>query len=283
MEVFVSHKWVNQVLAQRGIRAPVLAVIEASIKNCDAHKKATLFALLKKIEQGVEGEGDIDAVRSLITHSEVPAEEVHASPVKKAVVNARRVAKTGVVDKAGVKTSVDGELRATYTLDKRKRPKHHIYGAKAALTIELDYLRLVDEQGSPYQTVTLDAARATGAREYDWAHKVAFQFMRRELPLLACALLGLLADSLELANHGQGANKTVLIEDQGRNLFVRVREGQTAIAVPVLAADVHAWLELVLQALRFNAPDLGDAMHIAMLKRVADMQNKKVSNAKNST
>jgi hypothetical protein len=160
-----------------------------------------------------------------------------------------------------------------YTDTKSQRPKHHVYGIKAALTIEMDELRAKPDNGGGGQTVTLEAAVATSPRVYDWSHKIAFQIMRREIPLLACALLGMLDKPLELGNHGQEANKFVEIEDQGERLFVRVKQGTRLIAVPVGPADVHAWLELVMRAMALNAPGVGDGVQLAALGRVASMHN----------
>jgi hypothetical protein len=165
--------------------------------------------------------------------------------------------------------------KACVSVPKAQRTKHHTYAQSSALTIEIDDLRLKDEHGQPLQTVILEAAKLHGDRRYDWANKIAFQFMQRELPLLACALLGKLHSPLVLENHGTAANKSVVITDQHDKLFVQVRQGGRVVSVPVSPSDVHAWLGLVFKALRSNSPELGETLQLAALDRVAAMHNQK--------
>ena len=163
--------------------------------------------------------------------------------------------------------------RAPYTEEKLARPKHHIYGAKAALTIELDRLREVDESGQERWSLLVEAATARAPRQYGWDNKIAFQITRRELPLVTACLMGYL-DAVEFKNHGSSSDKGLSVQNQGDKLFVKVSQATRTIAVPVTSSDVHAWLELAMLALRKNAPDLGDVVQLAMLKRVADMERK---------
>lgn len=256
----ISHKWLAQVLRQRGIPAPAPEVIRSSIEQATPDQRHLILNLSKRVEAGSEGLDDIDRLRALIS---VPTTTTDRNSGHAA---------------SGAPNANEGRPKpSTYAEEKLKRPKHHIYSAKAALTVEVDRLREHDELGNERWTLMLEAAQAKAARQYDWEHKIAFQFMRRELPLLAAALLGLIS-RLELRNHGQSADKSVLIEDQGDKVFVKVGQGSRIIPVPVVSADVHAWLELVMLVIKKNAPEVGDVMHMAMIQRVAEMETRKKSN-----
>lgn len=294
----VSHKWVNQVLRQRGIPAPALAVIERSIAQSPPDQLDHLRTLALIVERGTDKPGDIELLIRLISFADDPGKVVSESPIQAQVSNApsqpmqrqrqatdqttRQLPKTkhtpqdrGVAPDTP-NTDVDSSARPSYTQDKPKRAKHHIYASNAALTIEMDYLR--GKPGAePRQTVALEAA-VKKEGEYDWEHKIIFQFMHRELPLLACMLLGWLNGKLRLGNHGDAGDKAVEIEDQAGSLFVRVREGPRMIPVPVVGPDAHAWFELVMRAMQANAPTVGDSLQMAMLKRVADMENSRKKN-----
>lgn len=298
MSAPVSHKWVNQVLRQRGIPAPALAVIERSIADSPPDQLDHLRTLALIVERGTDKPGDIEDLIRLISFAQgagdVPVEPIgqdQASdmPAHPPLRQRRQAAEQPSRQRPANKPTPqqrstepdtpngdDAPSRGSYTQDKPKRAKHHIYASTAALTIEMDYLR--GRPGSePRQTVALEAA-VKKAGEYDWEHKIIFQFMHRELPLLACMLLGWLNGKLRLGNHGDNGDKAVEIEDQGGSLFVRVREGTRMIPVPVVGPDAHAWFELVMRAMQANAPTVGDALQMAMLKRVADMENNRNRN-----
>ncbi|ABE46923.1 hypothetical protein [Polaromonas sp. JS666] len=264
-----SHKWVNQVLQQRGLPSPGLERIKVCITEADEADKLRLYEVLRRLERGTESADDWGWLGSVLERAKsIPIDPPEPMPMA-ATRPADRVDTLIAAQPASTK-------KATYTEAKPLRPKHHIYGLKAALTVEMDELRTNGDGGVVLQTVILEAAAAVGHRSYDWGHKIAFQFMRRELPLLACALLGMLENPLELGNHGQDANKFVVIADQGEKLFVQVKQGARAIAVPVGPSDVHAWLELVMRALAANSPAMGEAIQLAALGRVAAMENKRV-------
>lgn len=273
-----SHKWVNQVLLQRGLPSPGLERIKSCITEAGESDKLRLYEVLRRLERGTESAEDWDWLRSVLERAksmsvDPPEPMPMPMPAPSTKKSAARVDTLIATQHAPTK-------KATYTEAKPLRPKHHIYGLKAALTVEMDELRTNGDDGVVLQTVILEAAAALGHRSYDWGHKIAFQFMRRELPLLACALLGMLENPLELGNHGQEANKFVVIADQGEKLFVQVKQGARAIAVPVGPSDVHAWLELVIRALAANSPTMGEAIQLTALGRVAAMENKRVEKTK---
>lgn len=262
--VQISHKWVHQVLRQRGIPSPGLDALHHALGTCAQEDLGALRRAFGKVEAGVE-----DPATQLLVQNwlqSVPAHGVQESlppPQEPACVPA-----------SGAEEA-DANEQAPAPGSDRVRAKHHIYGAKGALTIELDTLRAWDGTATPKYTVRVEAAKALGPRRYDWEHKIPFQIMLRELPLLACALLGTLQDPLTFANHGPAADKTLEVADQEGHVFVKLRQTSSAVAVRVTPSDVFAWLDLVMLALSLNSPHLaGDAI-LRMLDRVAAMANTK--------
>lgn len=114
----------------------------------------------------------------------------------------------------------------------------HVYGSKAALKIELTYLRRRDPVVPQRYTVQIEGARKPGGW-IDWEHKVILQLMARELAPMAAFLLGLAGERFELANHGPQADKTLSIEDQGSRMFVKLgHAGRPPIVVQVDPPEV---------------------------------------------
>ena len=89
-------------------------------------------------------------------------------------------------------------------------------------------------------TIALDAATATGPKQYNWGKKVRLQLTRSELPIVTAVLLGVMK-RCEFKNHGQDNSKGFSMERQdGGKVFIKVfakDEGVKAVPVeaPVLA------------------------------------------------
>lgn len=254
MPVAVSHKWVHQVLKDRGIPSPGLEQLARALADCTNAEQQQLAGALKAIEGAVESEQTLAWTLQLLRRVADPKPSPEPLPL----------------------STERGMGTPSRTATTQGRAKHHIYAAKAALTVELDTLRKEDESQLDVFTVQVEAAPAGPGRRYDWTRKLPFQFTRRELPLLAGALLGLLNEPLKFDNHGPEANKTFELTDQGATMFVKLRQGPMHFAVPIQHSDVYAWLEIVMLALSSNAPHLGNDALMGMLKRVAAMQNKAV-------
>ena len=273
-----SHKWANQVLRARGFPSPGHDCWKFIIEKAEPDELSRMYAALQRIELGAEGVEEANWIVDLLRASKTlfESEKALVDEVRSLEANSTAPVAPRIVELPSP------ARKATSSEAKPMRPKHHIYGLKGALTVEMDELRSKSDDGSVLHTVIVEAASALAPRSYDWANKIAFQFMLRELPLLACALLGLLESPLELGNHGQGANKFFVITDQGERVFVQVKQGTRTIAVPVGPADVHAWIELVTRALASNAPAMGDAIQYASLRRIAAMENKRIGKTKAS-
>ena len=137
----------------------------------------------------------------------------------------------------------------------------HVYGGKAALCFEADETR----GGVP--TIALDAAAATGPKQYDWRHKVRLQLTKNELPAVLSVLVGFVPKA-ECRNHGPDNDKGFAIEHQGDKLFVRVwAKDQGVKAVPIPLEDAFYVTELFLRQLCKAAPWMtaGDILKVASL------------------
>jgi hypothetical protein len=128
-----------------------------------------------------------------------------------------------------------------------ERHSFHVYGGKGALCFETDMTR------GNLHTISLDAATATGPREYDWKSKIRIQLTRQELPVVAAVLFGFLP-RCEFKNHGPEKDKGFSIEDQKNKLFVRVFSKEGARAVPVEPVDAYRIATLFIRQLRKDSP-----------------------------
>jgi hypothetical protein len=147
----------------------------------------------------------------------------------------------------------------------------HVYGGTAALKIELDTLGGGAQDRQAGYTVQIEGARKEPGSGYAWHRKIQFQLTKRELPLMAAFLLGYGGPSIEFANHGPAHDKGLSVMDQGRRLYVRLRQQGTTIPVPIEPPDVYAWGEICMLALQLNRPSLGTEGQLAMLRRIGRM------------
>ena len=140
----------------------------------------------------------------------------------------------------------------------RHGANHHVYGGRAALTVELD------ENRSGYKTVAFDGAPKSG-NFVAWNKKIRFQLTHTELPILTCLFLGMI-DELRFDYHGEANNKSLHVVRRPPNILVRVIEGTTSHTVPLVPGDSHIVGTLLLQALTSNCIGLDVAGHLAVLK-----------------
>ena len=143
----------------------------------------------------------------------------------------------------------------------REYLQKHVYGGKAALCFE------ADETRKGVHTVCLDAAASTAPREYDWNNKIRVQFTRDELLVVTAVFFGLLP-SCKYDSHGEGKDKGFSIEDQGKNLFIKVFAKGAARAVPVTPEDAYYVSAILMRQLRKNSPWMSCSDILQMIARV---------------
>jgi hypothetical protein len=146
--------------------------------------------------------------------------------------------------------------------DGRPRLSRHVYGAKAALCFEPDETRF------GIHTVCIEAADASGPKQYDWGNKIRVQLTRDELPVVTAVLFGWLP-RCEYKNHGEDNSKGFSLEDQGDKLFMRVfARGRQVKAVPIPPEDAFYLAQLFLGQMKKNAPGLSGGEILTTLRQV---------------
>lgn len=136
-----------------------------------------------------------------------------------------------------------------------ERKARHVYGAKAALTIEP-----MPNSKRDFQTVMLELAPIHG-KQAMWDRKVSIQPTFQELPLLAALFLGY-HTNLKLQRPG----KWMEVEDQKMSVFIKGGDNNGVFALPVMPGD-RVWVSaLLLQEYSKNFPDMQPAYLIASLQ-----------------
>ncbi len=266
----ISHKWVKQVLRYRGIPSPELVELERILSTTPHELRSDIYQSLLRIERGTERSDDIDRVLAALEDLGSDARSEGECSLALGHVGAATSTQPERIEQRMVAQPKKRQTRIAANI-----PKHRVFGQKGALTFEVSSLSQIGTHGAALQTLTLEAASAAGPRAYAWSDKIVFQFMYRELPLLACMLLGLLERPLQLENHGPEGDKSLSIADQGDKLYVLLRQGARVTSVPVGPSDVHALIELSLHVMAANAPALGAEIQNAALRRVASMYNQR--------
>lgn len=142
------------------------------------------------------------------------------------------------------------------------RMNKHVYGSKGALCFE------PDETRGGVHTICLDAADATGPKQYNWGAKLRVQLTRDELLQVTSVLFGFLP-KCEGKNHGPDNSKGFSLEDQGDKLFMRVfAKGHPIKTVPIFPEDAFYVAQLFLGQMKKNAPWLSANEILATLQRV---------------
>jgi hypothetical protein len=143
----------------------------------------------------------------------------------------------------------------------RDQPSFHVYGGKAALTIEAG-----QTPKSAEATVFVDIAPARAQKSYAWDRKIRWMFTPAELYAALAVVVGCLKQ-VRFANHGEDAKKWMEIEHQGANLFVKVGDGEAMHALPVYAPDAAKISAILLRQLRANTYGMSDAALLSLVRQ----------------
>lgn len=249
MDPLVSHKWIAQVFRQRGIPPIDSKTMERAIAVSNAKTQKSLLQAVRTLEQGTEDANTIAWVREVLLSS-----------------TANSVKTAGSTQGSSEGNSV-GHAPKHHSFGRN----HHIYRAKGALTVELDVLRQKRDEESQEHTVRIDGALAMSHLCYEWDKKISFQLTKRELPLMACCLLGLGAKKLSFENHGPAKDKAFHLQEQPGKLFVKLQQGTKLVAVPVQGPDIYELTEIVLLAMHKNSPHISGELQLQMLRRMSQI------------
>lgn len=261
----LSHKWLRQVLTDRGVRAPSDAACAAFVNSLDPSGQEQTRAFLNAVTKGVESTEGMAAFLASINAAHRGAVPVateslslRAQPLQ--ARNSRPVPTTAPAKRKAVAAADSAERAAL------RDQGMHIYAGKAAMKIELDVLRAGEGEASRL-TVQIELAPAVAPRSFDWEQKIPFQFTRRELPLLGAMLMGYAGSSLVLTNHGPDHDKRLELRQQGNVLYVKLRQGAKTVAMPVEAVDLFGWVAITIAALKNHHPALDSGALFEILKR----------------
>lgn len=254
----LHYGYASQVLRGRGVQPPAKEQIAAYLNSLTGDALTQEAARLRRIALGVDGSDDVPGLLRAIR-------EVASSPL---AVPPRSAPADRAVERQPRSTAPATPLDP-HTEFLRSNGVH-IYGSSAALKIELDALDGGPQRQASY-TVQIEGARKEAGRGYGWHRKIQFQLTRRELPLMAAFLAGYGGRSIEFTNHGPANDKALSVMDQGRRLYVRLRQQGVTIPVPVEPPDVYAWGEICMLALQMNRPCLSAEGQLAMLRRIGRM------------
>jgi len=272
----LSHKWLRQVLTDRGVAAPTEAACAAFVRTLDEAGQRQVRLFLDAVIKGVESTDDmltfLTAIQAASPTNEAPSDDTPGPSTQAAALHPRpSVRQFGAT--APVRSTTKVSSVPAPESDQRAKLREqgmHIYAGKAAMKVELDVLRGGDGESSRL-TVQIELAPAKGPRAYDWARKIPFQFTRKELPLLGAMLMGYAGDILVLTNHGPEHDKRLELRQQAGSIFVKLRQGTKTLAMPVEAADLFGWVALTITALKNHHEALDSGALFEMLKRTGAM------------
>lgn len=135
-----------------------------------------------------------------------------------------------------------------------------VYGGKAALTFQAGMTR------GEIQTVTIESARSTAPRQYDWSKKLSIMLTRKEMPRVAAVMLGFISEC-SFSNHGTNNDKGFEIKQQKGGVFIRLFSGKTgAMAIPVDQEDLYYVTGLFIEQLKREQPWFTGTEIISLLK-----------------
>lgn len=144
----------------------------------------------------------------------------------------------------------------------------HLYGKQSAFSFTKDKTRT-----GGFATLTVDAAKASGERVYDWKNKCAFQLTVGELPLVYGVFFGLLTE-LRLVGHGAGNNKSMSIKDQEGGYYLTMQMGKDqSFAIPATAKDTYRIMAMLLEQMKANSPGLTTTDIHLLVKRTCLKHN----------
>lgn len=258
----LNPRWVLTTLRQRGVREPQLSALTSEIGGMTPASIEELRSRVSRMCAGTDRPEDMTWMAQW-----------------SAGLEAHTPSNNKPEPAANDHDHEDGsasERRATVESSRPRRgqsfePSHHVYGAKAALCMELVRVEPKDgESTDGYATLQLEFAGALARNRYDWERKIIFRLTKREVPLLAACLLGW-CKKLEFSGHGPANDKVFEIEDQAAHFFIKVRQGRRAIALPMGGDELFPVTAMVLKTMGENAPHLDSQTLVQIAKRVGEV------------
>lgn len=260
----INPHWVCTILKSRGVVVGELPVMKAALQDLGDDEVEQLRACVTALHKGSETSDQMDWAAAWARRARQTPLPVTSGRAPLALEQEAPATQSG-----GEGPRRDASPAARPRRANRLQWPHHVYGAKAAMCIEVVELERPEDRDD-HATVQLEFARAIGDR-YDWDDKHAFRLGRRELPLLAGVLLGA-SGALTLSGHGRTHDKILTVQDQGGHLFFKFRQGRVALGVPLTAGDLVETATRVMHALMLNAPGIDSQTLTLMCRRAGQLQ-----------
>jgi hypothetical protein len=133
------------------------------------------------------------------------------------------------------------------------------HGSKAAFEVA------PDETTKQWHTIRLEGApsKGDGTKAFNWNEKVSIQITKTELPIVIGVLLGFLP-MCEFKNHGGDAAKWFYMENQGKNFFFKIGQGNpkrmSVCPIPTVEAHLMGIIALTQHTKNFEGLGTGTAL-----------------------
>jgi hypothetical protein len=256
----LNPRWLLTQLKERGLPLRTLEEIEIALNKLDHADREKLRAAVSKLTRGSESAAEMQWIADWVGNVPRAADE----PMRPSH-EFRAKAKP---------SAPEGRTPASAATAVREHPlewSHHVYGARAAMCVEVTAVPGEQPGGrGSFKTVQLDFAASKGDGRFDWSRKLVFRLSKRELPIFAAVLTGWV-QKVEFKGHGEDNKKSLTVEDQGGNLYFRIRQGNANLAVPCSAEDIVDLCSRALFAVSENAPGLDSLTISALVKRAGQM------------
>jgi hypothetical protein len=261
---------ITNVLRQRGIPSATVQQYRAVLDRADDVLRIKMTQHLARVASAVD---DSDSMRWLAALTSIArdgwAEVAPFHDLAPLVLVATDVAGREDSQPHSEPAKLKRSPGAKASAEQRARDRQtvHVYGARAALCVELDRLR-PDEAGREKATLTIEAASRRAGKSYAWDSKVSIQLGIRELPAFVGTVMGWSQEWIAKA-HGRGHDKELIVRNQAGGVQIVVRQGADAHSVPVTFADTYDIVNLALKALLENDPHLSSETALQLCRRAS--------------
>lgn len=141
----------------------------------------------------------------------------------------------------------------------------HVYGGKNALCFNISETRVKGNKPS-VPTIMIDAAEASGERQYDWANAFHFQLTLGEMSEMLALFMGW-RNSVVFKGHGEKNEKSLEAERQKGKIFFKIAVLEAGIRpVPIGTKDAFVVATLLVEQLLKANPHLS-AEHVFQITK----------------
>lgn len=262
----INPRWLVATLKGRGVPVPTVEITKKAVEAMSPSEAMAMRERLQRIGGGTDSGDELTWLANWSAKVKQDAlQSAAGAPTDRTPATVNTITITPQ-SKTAPRPTGSSEYPAS----------HHVYASTAALCVEEATTGTGVELGSsvkPFQTIQIEVAPAVAGKRYDWNRKIIVQLTKRELHLFIGTLFGWIK-RLEFTCHGPAKDKTLRFEDQDDHLYVHVKQGKRAMAVPVGAEELFAILAMAIGALGKNAPELDSQTLLQICKRSAQLYNR---------